>query len=238
MTAMAIACFPKSGVDLSILAEIMRGGLEVLTENNVTLLGGHTVDNQQIMFGYSVTGIIHPSKIASNAGARVGDVIILTKPIGTGIISTAIKFGKADPEVASNSTKTMLLSGKIAADAMRDFNVRGATDVTGFGLLGHAWELARASNITIEIDSSSVPMLPGALQLVRAGLLTGGDRTNREYIGDDIVIGSPVSKERCSLLYDPQTAGGLLISVGANRAEALLDTLQNTYHDAAAVGRT
>jgi selenide, water dikinase len=237
LTAMAITCFPKTGIDLAILGEIMRGGLEVLTENGVNLLGGHTVDNKQIMFGYSVTGIIHPNKIATNAGARVGDVIILTKPIGTGIISTAVKFGKADPEVANNSTKTMLLSGKIAADAIRDFDIKGATDVTGFGFLGHAWELARASKITIEIDSWRVPLLPGALELARTGVVTGGDKTNREYIGDDIVIASQVSKERCKLLYDPQTAGGLLISVVADRAEALLDRLQSTYHDAAAIGR-
>ena len=168
ITALAITCFPKKGVDFSILAEIMRGGLDVLTQNGVALLGGHSVDNQQIMFGYSVTGVIDPNKVATNAGARPGDVIILTKPIGTGVISTGIKFAKSPPDVASASLETMLTSGRAAAEAMREFGVKGATDVTGFALLGHAWELARASRVTIEIDSKRVPLLPGALDLASA----------------------------------------------------------------------
>jgi selenide,water dikinase len=237
LTAMAITCFPKEGVDLAILGEIMRGGLDVLTRNGVALLGGHSVDSQQIMFGYSVTGVIDPRKVAANSGARVGDSVILTKPIGTGVISTAIKFAKADPAVAATSIETMLTSGREAAAAMCDFDVRGATDVTGFGLLGHAWELARASKVTIEIDSARVPLLPGALELVEAGLLTSGDKTNREYVGDDVEIGEHVGKELRSLLYDPQTAGGLLISIARDRADALLSRLRETYHHAAIIGR-
>ena len=178
LTALAITCFPKKG-DFSILGEIMRGGLEVLSENGVALLGGHSVDSDQIMFGYSVTGVIDPRKVATNAGARVGDAIILTKPIGTGVISTGIKFAKAAAEVAASSIATMLTSGKAAAEAMNEFEVRGATDVTGFALLGHAWELARASRLTIEIDSVRVPVLEGALELAAAGMLTSGDKTNR-----------------------------------------------------------
>src|SRR6185437_16214389 len=174
----------KKGVDFSILAEIMRGGLEILTQNGVALLGGHSVDNQQIMFGYSVTGVIDPNKVSTNAGARPGDVIILTKPIGTGVISTGIKFAKAPVEVAAGSLETMLTSGRVAAETMREFGVKGATDVTGFALLGHAWELARASQVTIEIDSSRVPVLSGAMELASAGLLTSGDKTNREYVGE------------------------------------------------------
>jgi selenide,water dikinase len=237
ITAMAITCFPKKGVDFSILAEIMRGGLEVLTQNGVALLGGHSVDNQQIMFGYSVTGLIDPNKVATNAGARPGDVIILTKPIGTGVVSTGIKFAKTPPDVASASLETMLTAGRSAAEAMREFGVKGATDVTGFALLGHAWELARASRVTIEIDSSRVPLLPGALNLAGAGLLTSGDKTNREYVGDDILIAESVSKEMGNLLYDPQTAGGLLIAIPLERAEELLATLRKTYPHATNVGR-
>jgi selenide,water dikinase len=237
ITAMAITCFPKKGVDFSILGEIMRGGLQILTDNGVALLGGHSVDNEQIMFGYSVTGVIDPNKVATNAGARPGDVIILTKPIGTGVISTGIKFAKAPPEVAAASLETMLTAGKQAAEAMREFGVTGATDVTGFALLGHAWELARASRVTIEIDSGQVPVLPGALDLASAGLLTSGDKTNREYVGDDVAIAGNVSRETGCLLFDPQTAGGLLISIPEDRSAALLEMLRETYPHAAMIGR-
>lgn len=237
ITALAITCFPKKGVDFSILAEIMRGGLDVLTQNGVALLGGHSVDNAQIMFGYSVTGLIDPNKVATNAGARAGDVIILTKAIGTGVISTGIKFGKTPPDVASASLETMLTSGRAAAESMREFGVTGATDVTGFALLGHAWELARASRVTIEIDSARVPLLPGALDLAGAGLLTSGDKTNREYVGEDIVIAAGVSKPMSNLFFDPQTAGGLLISIPADRSDALLETLRKNYPHATKVGR-
>ena len=237
ITAMAITCFPKKGIDFEILGEIMRGGLEVLIQNAVVLIGGHSVDNEQIMFGYSVTGVIDPGQVATNTGARAGDVVILTKPIGTGVISTGIKFAKAPPEVASASIATMLTSGRDAAAAMREFGVRGATDVTGFSLLGHAWELAKGSKVTIEIDSSRVPILPGALELAGAGLLTSGDRTNREYVGDDIAIAATITKEMGSLLYDPQTAGGILMAASADRAGALLERLRQTYSYAEIIGR-
>jgi selenide,water dikinase len=184
ITAMAITCFPKKGVDPAILAEIMRGGLETLNQYGVTLIGGHSVDNEQIMFGYSVTGVIDPNKVARNSGARVADVIILTKPIGTGVISTGIKKGKAKESVVQGSVETMLTAGKFAAEAMRDFGVQGATDVTGFSLIGHAWEMACASKVTIEIDSAAVPLLDGALELASEGMLTGADKTNRQYVGE------------------------------------------------------
>ena len=237
LTALAITCFPKKGVDYSILTEIMRGGLSILTEQGVRLLGGHSVDNQQIMFGYAVTGTIDPRRVATNSGARVGDRIILTKPIGTGVISTGIKFEKADAEVARASIATMLTAGREAAAAMREFEVRGATDVTGFGLLGHSWEMARASQVTIEIEASRVPLIGGAIELAGEGMLTSGDRTNRDYVGDDIEIAEGVSKQMRSLLYDPQTAGGILISIAADRAEELLALLCETYDRAAIIGR-
>ena len=236
LTALAITCFPKKG-DFSILGEIMRGGLEVLSENGVALLGGHSVDSDQIMFGYSVTGVIDPRKVATNAGARVGDAIILTKPIGTGVISTGIKFAKAAAEVAASSIATMLTSGKAAAEAMNEFEVRGATDVTGFALLGHAWELARASRLTIEIDSVRVPVLEGALELAAAGMLTSGDKTNREYVGEDIQIADNVSKHTQSLLFDPKTAGVLLIAIAPSRAETVLVQLRKNYPRAEIIGR-
>jgi selenide,water dikinase len=237
LTALAITCFPKKGIDFSILAEIMRGGLHVLTEQNVALLGGHSVDNEQIMFGYAITGTIDPRKVATNAGARAGDRIILTKPIGTGVISTGIKFEKADAETARASIATMLTAGREAAAAMREFDVKGATDVTGFGLLGHSWEMARASGVTIEFDSDKVPLLAGALELAAQGMLTSGDRTNREYVGDDAEIAESVNKQMRNLLYDPQTAGGILISIAADRAEELLARLRETYSQAEIIGR-
>jgi len=237
VTAMAITCFPKKGVDFSILGEIMRGGLSVLTENKVALVGGHSVDNEQIMFGYSVTGVIDPNKVATNAGARPGDAIILTKPIGTGVISTGIKFGKAPPGVVAESIATMLTPGSFAAEAMREFGVKGATDVTGFALLGHAWELARASNVTIEIDSAHVPLIKGALELAASGALTGADKTNRQYVGEDIEIAESVDLNLVKLFYDPQTAGGLLLAISEAKANALLTELRQNYPRAEIVGR-
>jgi selenide,water dikinase len=237
LTALAITCFPKKGVDPAILGEIMRGGQETLNQYGVTLIGGHSVDNQQIMFGYSVTGVIDPTKIATNAGAQVGDVIILTKPIGTGVISTGIKLGKASEAVAANSVATMLTPGKYAAEAMREFGVKGATDVTGFSLLGHAWEMAKASKVTIEIDAAAVPLLDGALELAKAGMLTSGDKTNRAYVGADIEIGAAVDGNLLKLLFDPQTAGGMLISISEAKSAALLDELRKNYSGASVIAR-
>jgi selenide,water dikinase len=237
LTALAITCFPKKGVDPAILGEIMRGGLETLNKYGVTLVGGHSVDNEQIMFGYSVTGIIDPAKVATNSGARAGDVVILTKPIGTGVISTGIKFGKTSGAVEGASVETMLTPGKHAAEAMREFGVKGATDVTGFALLGHLWEMARASKVTIQIDSASVPLLDGALELAGQGMLTSGDKTNRQYVGDDVEIDGSVDENLAKLLFDPQTAGGMLISIAADQAPALLVRLRENYPSAQVIGR-
>ena len=237
VTAMAITCFPKKGLDFAILGEIMRGGLSVLTENKVALVGGHSVDNEQIMFGYSVTGVIDPNKVATNAGAKPGDVIILTKPIGTGVISTGIKLARAPAKVVEESIATMLTPGKYAAEAIVKFDVKAATDVTGFALLGHAWEVARASNVTIEIDSARVPLINGALELARAGLMTGADKTNREYVGEEIEVASTVDPNLLKLFYDPQTAGGLLLAISTETADDLLAELRKNYPQAEIIGR-
>jgi selenide,water dikinase len=237
LTAMAITCFPKKGVDFAILGEIMRGGLSILTENKVALVGGHSVDNEQIMFGYSVTGVINPNHVATNAGARPGDVIILTKPVGTGVISTGIKRGKAAPEVVEESVATMLTPGKYAAEAIAKFDLKAATDVTGFALLGHAWEMACASNVTIEIDSARVPLIKGALELVSAGMLTGADKTNREYVGEDVSFADGLDPNLVKLFYDPQTAGGLLLAVSKEKADDLLAELRRNYSRAEIIGR-
>lgn len=237
LTAMAITCFPKKGVAPEILGEIMRGGLETLNKYGVTLVGGHSVDNEQIMFGYSVTGVIDLTKIATNSGARAGDVIILTKPIGTGVISTGIKFGKTSAKVEAGSVETMLTPGRYAAEAMREFSVKGATDVTGFALLGHLWEMARASKVAIEVDQAAVPLLDGALELAGQGLLTGGDKSNRQYVGDDVQIAEGTNPNFVKLLFDPQTAGGMLIAAGKEQAAALLARLRENYPHASVIGR-
>jgi len=237
ITAMAITCFPKKGLDFAILTEIMRGGLSVLTENKVALVGGHSVDNEQIMFGYSVTGVIDPNKVATNAGARPGEVIILTKPIGTGVISTGIKLAKASATVVEESIGTMLTPGKYAAEAIEKFDVRAATDVTGFALLGHAWEMACASNVTIEIKAARVPLISGALELATAGLLTSGDKTNREYVGADVGVASTVDANLMKLFYDPQTAGGLLLTITEEKVNDLLEELRRNYPRAEIIGR-
>lgn len=237
ITAMAITCFPKKGVDPSILGEIMRGGLETLNQQGVTLIGGHSVDNEQIMFGYSVTGVIDPNKVATNSGARAGDVIILTKPLGTGVISTAIKRAAVSEAIVAGSVETMLTPGKYAAEAMREFEVKGATDVTGFALLGHAWEMACASKVTIQIDAGAVPLLPGAFDLATAGMLTSADKTNRQYVGADVEIAASVDENLLRLFFDPQTAGGMLISVAESASEALLARLRENYPTTRIIGR-
>ena len=237
VTAMAITCFPKKGVDFSILQGIMRGGLSVLTENKVVLVGGHSVDNEQIMFGYSVTGVIDPNRVATNSGARPGDVVILTKPIGTGVISTGIKRAKASPEVIAESVATMMTPGKYAAEAIAKFDAKGATDVTGFSLLGHAWEMACASNVTIEIASARVPLISGALELATAGMVTGADKTNREYVGEDVEIAADLDANLIRLFFDPQTAGGLLLAIAAGKADDLLSALRQNYARAEIIGR-
>lgn len=237
ITALAITCFPKKGLDFAILGEIMRGGLSVLTENKVALVGGHSVDNEQIMFGYSVTGVIDPNKVATNAGARIGDVLILTKPIGTGVISTGIKRAQVSASVVEESIATMLTPGKHAAEAIAHFNVKAATDVTGFALMGHAWEMAAASKVTIEIDSARVPLIGGALDLAAAGLLTSGDKSNREYVGAQVEVGASVDPNLMRLFYDPQTAGGLLLAIAEDQAAELLAALRRNYPRAEIIGR-
>lgn len=237
LTALAITCFPKKGVDPAILGEIMRGGLETLNKYGVTLIGGHSVDSEQIMFGYAVTGVIDPAKIASNSGAQPGDVLILTKPIGTGVISTGIKRGKASAEIVEASVATMLTAGRYAAEAMREFGVKAATDITGFALIGHAWEMACASKVTISIDSAAVPLLDGAVEMASEGLLTSGDKSNRDYVGSDVQIHESVDQNLVRLLFDPQTAGGMLIAITPDRAGNLLDRLRENYPDAAVIGR-
>jgi selenide,water dikinase len=224
LTALAIVCYPQKE-DMEVLGLILRGGQMAMNEAGVMVLGGHSVDDAEIKFGYAVTGIINPSQVITNAGARAGDALILTKPIGTGAISTGIKRGVARAETIEAAMKAMTTSAAKPAEEMRKAGAHACTDVTGFGLLGHAYEMARASDVCLRIESARVPLLPDVLDLIGQGMLTRGDKNNRAYVGDTVEIASHVSREMQSALFDPQTAGGLLISIESSKAEALAERI-------------
>ena len=228
LTALSIVCFPQKG-NWDILEKIMLGGQKVLNEEKVVVLGGHSVDDNEIKFGYSITGIIEPKRVTRNSGAKPGDVLILTKPIGTGVISTGIKFQKASMEAEKAAIENMTTSALEASKEMVKIGANGCTDITGFGLLGHSYEMAKASDVTIKIDSEKVPLLPDVLDLIDQKMLTRGDKNNREYVGETIKINKTVTSQMQSALYDPQTAGGLLISIEKNKAEKLLKRLKKAW---------
>ncbi len=226
LTALSIVCYPQKG-DWDVLGEILSGGQIALNDENVVVLGGHSVDDSEIKFGYSITGIIDPKKVITNAGAKQNDVLILTKPIGTGVISTGIKFEKASEEAKNAALKTMTTSAREASKIMQKHGANACTDITGFGLLGHAFEMAKASNVTFQIESGEVPLLPEVLDLIEQKMLTRGDKNNRTYVGETVRFSEKVSKEMQSALFDPQTAGGLLISVAENKAQDFLNEIEN-----------
>lgn len=221
LTALAIVCYPQKE-DLEVLGQILRGGQMAMNEAGVIILGGHSIDDAEIKFGYSVTGIIDPTKVITNAKAKAGDVLVLTKPIGTGAISTGIKRGVARASTIEAAMKAMTTTASAASEAMQRAGAHACTDITGFGLLGHAYEMARASKVTVVIEANHVPLLPDVLELISQGMLTRGDKNNRVYVGDTIEIASHISREMQSALYDPQTAGGLLISIAREGAEELV----------------
>lgn len=206
LTALSILAWPGSQ-DLDDLEQILQGGAAKMAEADCVVVGGHSVTDPEIKFGYAVTGTIHPDQVKTNAGARPGDMLVFTKKIGTGVISTALKRGIASPDHVEASIQSMLTLNRAAAEAMRGLEVHAVTDVTGFGLLGHAREVALASNVTLEIDSSRVQFLDGAVEYTKAGAIPGGLNNNRDFV-QSCVAGSPPD-----LLYDPQTSGGLLISM-------------------------
>jgi selenide,water dikinase len=238
LTALAIAAYPKDA-DRDVLSAIFKGGLEKLGEAGAALLGGHTVQSSEIAFGYSVTGEVAPAAIWSNAGAQPGDAVILTKPIGTGIVSTAFKFGRAPAAAVDAAIRSMITLNRAATEALLTLprrEVHGCTDITGFGLLGHATEVAIASGCTIELGASAVPLLPGVLDLV-PGNVPGGGRTNAQHFGPSVDVAEGLSDDLVQVLYDPQTSGGLLVSVDASRVAIALDTLIAAGVNAVQVGR-
>jgi len=224
MTALSILAWPASG-DLDDLAQIVKGGAEKIHEAGAALLGGHSITDNEVKFGYAVTGTIHPERIKTNAGARPGDALVLTKRIGTGVIATALKRGNAKEPDVQAAIESMLVLNRAACDAMLSFDVHGCTDVTGFGLIGHAYEMAMASRVTIEIDSRAVQFLPGAVEYARQGAISGGLKNNREFASSCVEGQSEVDE----LLYDPQTSGGLLISLPAEDAPKLLERIAGAY---------
>ena len=224
VSALSIVAFPGNG-DMQILADIMRGGLEKMREAGCAVLGGHSVNDPEIKFGYAVTGTIHPDRIKANSGARPGDALIFTKRLGTGVIGTALKRGIASEESVQAATASMLELNRAACETMLRFDVHGCTDVTGFGFLGHAREMALASGVTLEIQAQNVPLLPGAMVAVQAGAIPGGLKNNRDFVSCAVEIGDDIDPAALELLYDPQTSGGLLIAVSDPDAAALLDAL-------------
>ena len=228
MTSLSVLCYPVKG-DLDDLVQILAGGAAKMREAGCFVLGGHSVNDDEIKFGYAVTGTIHPERVKTNAGARAGDALVFTKRLGTGVVATALKRGIARPEDVTAAIESMLKLNRAACEAMLEFDVRGCTDVTGFGLIGHGREMALASGVTLEIEAARVRFLPGAAEYARQGAIPGGLKNNRDF-ASSVVEGS---SEFDDLLYDPQTSGGLLISLPERDAASL----ESAYPEAYRIGR-
>jgi selenide,water dikinase len=236
VTALAIAAFPQDGLHTDDIAQIFRGGFDKLREAGVALLGGHTVQDKEIKFGYAVTGAIDPARILTNTGARPGDRLILTKPLGTGIVGTAIKFGRASADLIDRAVSQMRSLNRVAAETITAVGgVHACTDITGFGLAGHPSEMAAGSGVTMAIDSKALPIITGVIEMV-AGNKSGGLSTNREHFGPGIDFSNAVEEPLRDLIFDPQTSGGLLISVPVASADRSLAALREAGIQACFVG--
>jgi selenide, water dikinase len=239
LTALAIVCFPQEG-DLEILGQVMRGGLSKMTEAGCSVVGGHSVRDAEMKFGYAVTGLIDPRYVFTNGGAQAGDSLILTKPIGTGVITTALKQGKAKDAWVDGAVRSMTrLNNRAAAIVSGQDGAHAMTDVTGFGLMGHGREVAMASHVVLEIETEAVPRLPGVMEAITLGAIPGGLIANREYAECIVSEASPgrIADELRTLMFDPQTSGGLLISVAPENADALLTSMIEAEIQAAKIGR-
>ena len=227
LTAMNIICFPIGKMDIDILRQILKGGLDKMREAGVLLVGGHSVEDSELKYGLAVMGVIHPEKVLLNKNARVGDKLILTKPLGTGIVSTALKGGAADERLVARSVKSMTTSNKRAMELMTEReDVHACTDITGFGFLGHACEMVEGSDVGMQICTSSVPYFPGIRELVEMGVVPGGLHRNRTFRMNMIEVDSSCPDWMIDVLFDPQTAGGLLISLSPGEAEVLIKKMQ------------
>jgi selenide, water dikinase len=236
VTALAIAAFPQDGLHTEDIAQIFRGGFDKLREAGVALLGGHTVQDREIKFGYAVTGAVDPKRILTNTNAKPGDRLILTKPLGTGIVGTAIKFGRASDDLIDRAVRQMRMLNKNAAEAIANVpGVHACTDITGFGLAGHASEMAIGSNVTIEIDVNALPIIAGVLDIA-AQNRSGGMQTNKEHFAAGIEMPVGVPDNRRDLMFDPQTSGGLLVSVAAESADVVMANMKKAEIPAVFIG--
>ena len=255
VTALALVCFPEKG-ELEILGQILSGGLSKMIEAGCTVIGGHSIRDEETKFGYSVTGLVRVKHVLKNGGARPGDRLLLTKPLGTGAISTAIKKGAAKPGWIEAAVQSMTTLNKTAAEVLgefragtppgsppsrestdRDFPIHALTDVTGFGLIGHLREMLAASErVSAKLYASRVPVLPGALECVHAGHIPGGGKANREFLECLVAYGGRVADDLRTILFDPQTAGGLLVAVAAERAPDVTNSLERAGVSAVEIG--
>ncbi len=226
LTALNIACFPGRSLDLAILTEILRGGLSKIHEAGAVLVGGHTVEDAEIKYGLSVTGTVHPQKIMTNRGARVGDVLILTKALGTGILSTANKAGLAEKGHLQGAIDSMVRLNDKASEAMVEIGAHACTDITGFGFLGHAAEMARACGLSFRFQYPSIPILPGAKEYADQGMIPGGAYCNQRYVGQETSFSGKVPEGERILLFDPQTSGGLLVALAREDGEEFLRRME------------
>jgi len=236
LLAVNLVAFPIKELGPALLADILRGGLDKVREAGIDILGGHSIDDHEPKYGLAVTGTVHPDRIRRNRGGRPGDRLVLTKPLGTGVISTAIKHGVAPPESAAAAIAGMLRLNRDAADAMATIDVHAATDITGFGLLGHLHGMARASGVAARVEAASVPMLVGAELLAAAGEVPGGTRSNERFLASRVRWPAGLPAARQTLLCDAQTSGGLLLAVAAGELDRLLGSLENKKVSGAVVG--
>jgi selenide,water dikinase len=238
LTALNIVCFPKDILDYSILTKVLEGGLAKMHEAGVILLGGHTVDDPELKYGLAVTGVIHPTQVVHNNTAKAGDILILTKPLGTGIISTAIKGGTASPEAIARIVKSMTTLNRAAAEAMQEVGVNACKDITGFGLLGHAGEMIVGTKVGFEINAAAVPIFPEVKDYYDMGMVAGGLARNREYRKNMVDFDAEVPAFFRDVFFDPQTSGGLLIAVAEAKAPRLLEKLpRDGVKEAAVIGK-
>ncbi len=236
MAALNVAGFPEKKLPADILAGILQGGAESAAQAGCAIVGGHTVDDDELKYGLAVVGSIHPDRIVTNAGARPGDALILTKPLGTGLLSTALKKDKLDSDAVRRLVDVMTTLNDTASARMLEHGVTACTDITGFGLVGHAYEVAKASGVTVRLDSASVPLIDGALWAAKKGYLTGGGNTNRAFVKNEAAIDAGIDENLLHVVFDPQTAGGLLIAVPIHHAVPLLDSLRDACPQASIVG--
>jgi selenide,water dikinase len=225
-TAMNIVCFPKGKMDIEILGEILKGGADKVKESGAVIIGGHSIIDEEIKYGMAITGVIHPDKILRNVGVQEGDALILTKALGTGIIATALKKGKASKESIDEAVASMTTLNAAASAVIRKYPVHACSDVTGYAILGHALEMASGSGVTLIVESQKLPLLQGAPRLAEKGYITGGCKRNRDYLKDKITVEKSIHEGIIEVAFDPQTSGGLLVALAKRHADKLIDELQ------------